>query len=198
MNSNLSVLLFILLGIYTIAVRVTDDSDEDCEDDEHNDNKWRGSGSFNKKDDEWRGLGSFDKKSNKYAFLRNPKSGLVLAAYDDVVTVEYFNGYPAQLWKAESASPGTFYVINKASGKIAYMDYKGRKKINQVITIPKYALNENNKWSGKWFINSDNTIVTSRDSMALTISGENISAGNEVLGTPKNGRASQLFIFQYD
>lgn len=53
---------------------------------------------------------------DKYAVIRNQKSGLVLDASDYVVKIQHFTGFPCQLWKLEEASPGKFFIVNKGNG----------------------------------------------------------------------------------
>nr|XP_008196169.1 PREDICTED: uncharacterized protein LOC103313781 isoform X2 [Tribolium castaneum] len=169
--------LFLLLGICTV-VTGTYDSDEEPEKPHI-------------------GSGSFDRKSKRFALIRNQVSGLVLDARKGHVVVEHFSTSPSQLWKVEDAGSGTFYIINKATGNALYLDYQNDRKRNYLITIPKYSLNENNKWSAQWYVNSDDTIVTSRKELAITIHSEDFSPGDKVIGFPKHGRHNQLFGFQY-
>ncbi|EFA05980.1 hypothetical protein TcasGA2_TC008806 [Tribolium castaneum] len=128
---------------------------------------------------------------DKYAVIRNQRSGLVLDASDCVVKIQHFTGFPAQLWKLEDACPGKFFIVNKGNGKVLDID-GGLKNGSNLLTYQKHGGSNQ-----QWHVNSDGTIVSADGNLAVDICRENYTPGNNLIAYRKHGGANQQFTFQY-
>ncbi|KAJ3666685.1 hypothetical protein Zmor_002119 [Zophobas morio] len=131
-------------------------------------------------------------QTDRYLVIRNQKSGLVLDASEYLVKLQYFMGFPPQLWKLESAGLGTFFIVNKGNGQA--LDIQGEANNgNNLITYAKHG-----GITQQWFINSDGTIVSAVGDWAINICQSSYFAGNTIIAYNKHGGPNQKFHLQYE
>ncbi|XP_044265735.1 uncharacterized protein LOC123012040 [Tribolium madens] len=133
---------------------------------------------------------------DSYAFIRNPRSGLVLQANEVNVIVVYATGTPNQMWVPEYVGSGKFNIINQGNGRV--LDIGGNCSAgSNVITEPK----EEGDPFQEWHLHYGEGIINAKLGFSLNIPVKSpdltsYKHGMEVKAHPWHGGDWQHFILQ--